>query len=226
MDKIKNVFKILYSPSEVFWSIKEKPDVISPFIIISTGLSIVTLILSFFLNDIIHKNPSSQAIATSGTLIIIFFGLLITIIGLGLTWLFRSALLYLLSQLFDGKGQFENILSLVGYTSFITFQKNIFDLLLIFFKRPENIYNLADLKFRYGLDIFISASNLNHYIYLFLGKINLFSLWLLVAQILGISIICEFSKIKSTFITGFVWIFCILIEVWTSGSLSPLLITK
>ncbi|MGC8892799.1 MAG: Yip1 family protein [Candidatus Saccharicenans sp.] len=194
MDKIKKIFKILYSPSEVFRSIKEKADVGSPFIIISVALSIVTLIMFFLLNDLINKNPEPWAIAASGTRIIIFFGLIISIIGLGLSWLFRSALLYLLSQLFDGKGNFENILSLVAYTSFITFQKNIFDLLLIILRRPERIYNLADFKFKYGLDIFFSSAGLNHYLYLFLGKINLFSIWFLISQIIGISIICDLIR--------------------------------
>lgn len=212
LNNLKNIVGVIFSPSKTFQSIKERPNILTPFVVIVVGMVAITIILSYRFSELI-KITLPGNMESSVTKIFTGIGLVILVIGLGISWMFKTLLLWLTSQLFNAKVSFKHILSLVSYSSMILFLKNILELVLIFITKFDKIKSWSDIQFAFGLDMFISPQNTNPFLYALLSKINMFSIWFLIILIIGTSIICEFRKTKASLVAGFVWFFCLLIEV-------------
>jgi|GEM_PF-5116821 hypothetical protein len=212
INSLRNLLGIIFSPSQTFRHLKENPNFIIPALIIISGMILITILLSSFVIEA-GKDFKIEEIEPTGIIIMKSFSIIIVLILLIGNWLFKSLFLWFFIQLFNGKGKFNHILSITCYSAIIPFLKEILNLILICIKTPSKITNLSSLQFAYGLDIFFSSEKISQTLYTFLGKINFFSIWHMTVLIIGISIISEFNKTKSTFIVLFYWLFSTTIQI-------------
>ena len=197
---IKNLLKIITNPIEAFVNLKEKPNCFLPIVCIIVGtITIAFLTFPFAAQIVRHSIPAGLdekqiEIRLKVVKIMSYISLILTPFILIISWIVKSLLIWLISQLFDGAARFKQVFSIICHTAIITFFKEIFALFLIYLKGPERITKISDIQFAWGLDAFTSPDKVSFPLYTFLSHINVFSIWYVVVLTLGIAMVNEFQS--------------------------------
>lgn len=214
---LKRFHLFLWSPGELFNSLRDRPNVILPLLIasilsVALSFSMMPLVMKVATNSLPEGLPAGQ-IETFYRQIEIGqrISLCLVPIILLVKTLFSALVLTMLTIVVAGEAGFKKIFSLLSYTNLIMVLEGFFALLILNLRGVEQIARPADLQVRLGLDVFINTGSvaLNSA----LNAVNLFEIW--YVSLLVIAIGCSFkcSKKKAATIGITYWAMTVAVQV-------------
>lgn len=197
MGAVLDLFRVLFSPTEVFERVRERPKILLPWI----GLSVVIVVIAYLMMpytqaaiasrmaQIAQQNPQAAAQAAKFQTFGIFLAPIFLMIGL----LISAGLLWLLVMLLAGAdAKFVTLLSLSNYLAVPTILLQIAGLLVLKLKGIDQITTPDDLRPPLGLNLL--APDATGFVGAFLAGINPFSLWAMVLTAIGVQVTHKTSK--------------------------------
>lgn len=208
---MKNLKNIIWEPSVLFNTLKEKPNWFLPFlIIIIIGIITAIILHPIQMNLIIAK--LSGNIPEENVNFMIKQANKSKYIGYSLIPLFTllklaivSGLLLLGSYLFSDKMKFKQMFSIVCWSNIILTLGGILNVFIIYLKGIDTINDPTDLA-TMGLNIFFNAKSIGVVLNALLSEISVFSIWYIALISIGLVFVGEISKVKAIFISVFVWL--------------------
>lgn len=209
-----NPINIFIAPTKVFEDLKNRPNWFIPFILITLLTIGVGYFLLPFKQEIMFSTLSAQIgeVRAQETLSnanrFAFVGLLFAPVPLLIKWLLVAALLYYAAILFDAHNvTFKKIFSIVVHTEFILLLIGIINILILEIKGITSVNNLSDLQTIVGLEYFLKNKTNDIYLFTILSNFNIFTIWYVIVLAIGLSIVSQLEKWKSSIIVSFVWLF-------------------
>jgi hypothetical protein len=197
MGAVMDLFRVLFSPGEVFERVRERPKFLLPWI----GLSIIIILVAYMMMpftqaaiasrmaQIAQQNPQAAANAAKFQSIGIAFAPIFLLIGL----LISAGLLWLLVMLLAGAdAKFKTLLSLSCYIAVPTILLQVAGLIVLKMKGVDAVTSPDDLRPPLGLNLL--APGTGGFVGAFLAGINPFSLWAMFLTAIGIQVTHKTSK--------------------------------
>ncbi len=197
MGAVLDLFRVLFSPAEVFGRIREKPAWFIP----ALALGIVATVLGYFLLPFrlasmagqmakaAAQNPSAPAQIESFTRVSVFatplFVLLLLVIVAGILWL-------LVTLLAGGDAKFRTLLSVATYTALPSILLQAATLVVLKMKGVESVATPMDLQPPLGLNLL--APNVSGFLGGLLAALNPFTIWGMILTAIGIQVTQRTSK--------------------------------
>ena len=141
------------------------------------------------------------SVARIGQMVGIFF----SPIGVLLSWLMYTLLIWLIAQLLNGKAPFKKPFSVVSHSSVITFLGAILSWTILRLRGIDSISGPEDLDVSLGITLLFPQDTLTLPIRMILSNLNLFTVWYLGTLILGVSIVYNFPKKSAAVVVVSVW---------------------
>jgi hypothetical protein len=197
MGAVLDLFRVLFSPGEVFERVRERPKFLLPWI----GLSVIIVLIAYLMMpftqvavasriaQLAQQNPQAATNAAKFQTVGIFFAPVFLLIGL----LISAGLLWLLVTLFAGAdARFKTLLSLSTYVAVPTILLQVAGLIVLKMKGLDAITSPDDLRPPLGLNLL--APGAGGFVGALLAGINPFSLWGLVLTAIGVQVTHKTSK--------------------------------
>jgi hypothetical protein len=196
MGAFLDLFRVLYEPGAVFGRVAEKPKFLAPFI----GVAIIAIVIGFLMMpyqqaamatkmaQIAQQNPAAAANAQKFAGIGIFFAPIVYAVIL----VIMATVLWVLTSVFGGEGKWGTLLSVVTYTSITALLLQIVGLIVLKMKGVDQVSSMQDLQPPLGLNLL--APGMKGFLGTFLGGINLFSIWGVILNAIGIQVTHKTSK--------------------------------
>lgn len=197
MGAVLDLFRVLFSPGEVFERVRERPKFLLPWI----GLSVIIVLIAYMmmpytqaaiasrLAQVAQQNPQAAANAAKFQTIGIAVAPIVLLIGL----LISAGLLWLLVMLFaGGDAKFMTLLSVSAYIAVPTILLQVAGLIVLKMKGVDAVTTPDDLRPPLGLNLL--APGTGGFVGAFLAGINPFSLWAMVLTAIGVQVTHKTSK--------------------------------
>jgi hypothetical protein len=197
MGAVLDLFRVLFSPSEVFERVRERPKFLVP----ALAICVIAIILSYFMlpyraaamasrmAEIAQQNPGAAAQAAKFQLI----GLAFVPIGVFVLLLIVGGILWLLVTLLaGGEGKYRTLLSVATYTALPGLLLQVAGLIVLSMKGVESVSTMQDLQPALGLNLL--APNVGGFMGGLLAGINPFSIWSMVLTAIGVQVTHKTSK--------------------------------
>lgn len=197
MGAVLDLFRVLFSPGEVFERVRERPKFLLPWI----GLSVIIVLIAYMMMpftqaaiaariaQLAQQNPQAAANAAKFQTVGIFVAPVFLLIGL----LISAGLLWLLVTLLAGAdARFTTLLSLSTYVAVPTILLQVAGLIVLKMKGLDAITSPDDLRPPLGLNLLSPSAG--GFVGALLAGINPFSLWGLVLTAIGVQVTHKTSK--------------------------------
>ena len=214
---MRNLKNLIIEPSQLFLSIKEKPNWVVPFIIVSVlGIALAILmqpaqaqVSMVKLQEILPPGDVELALQRAKRLGMISASLLplITLIR----WAIISGIILMLTSLFTDKLRFKQSFSIVCYGNLILILGSAVNTGAVYLRGLEVISSPYDL-WMIGLN-FWSRETLGLPLSLLLSEITVFSVWYLILIALGLIYVANVSKWQAAFVSIVVWLLGVVFKV-------------
>jgi hypothetical protein len=197
MGAVLDLVRVLFSPSEVFERLRERPVWFVPAIVLGIVATVLGyLFLPFRLASMAGQmakaaaqNPNAPAQIESFTRIAVFaspiFVLIFLVIVAGILWL-------LVTLLASGESRFKTLLSVATYTALPAFLLQVAALVVLKMKGVESVTGPLDLQPPLGLNLL--APNMSGFMSGALAAINPFTIWSMILTAIGIQVTQRTSK--------------------------------
>lgn len=217
-----NILDIYFAPSKVFAALKEKPQWVTPFIIVLVVVALTAALTVNFSRDEImarqeermrEQGRSEEEIEramqfTSGPVIFLGSAISATIFTAVLMLLF-GLIVNLFVPLFGGESGFKTIFSVICFSSLVLVPSAILKLILIAITRsPYVTTSLALLAPGLAKDTFV---------YKLLAGFDFFIIWEMILVALGINITNGIAKKNAYVLVFVIWIISIFVGVGISS---------
>lgn len=218
---------IIFSSSKTFEELNNRPTWLVAFFTIGFGVILITFLISpFMMHAQAASLPSDMSLQQfeSGLKFVQRYqiiGIVLSPLFLIIKFIFTSAILWLIIQLFS-EVDFKRMFSVVVHCGVILFLGSIITFIILKLRGLQSIKSAADVQVSLGLDLFLRNPDLNLPLKAFLSNINVFSVWWIILISLGISIIAKISRTKATLITTFFWLFGTAIQIGIASLISSL----
>ncbi len=222
MKLIERIGGAIVSPKKTFEYLSNNPDWKGPFL-----LMLVSIFLGAGLMIMVYRNmPAEIGIPRSVLLVGSIAGLVAGLIGLYLSWLIRTALIYLFGSIAKGKARFYALFSVVGYAWIPLFIKGLLGTVIFTGKPPVGLLScgsgscaagMAAMRLPSNLAFFFSGVEHTSLLFALLSQIDLFIFWSLALMALGIFFVFRFNFKKSILIVVSYWV---LVTACQTGFLS------
>lgn len=217
---LSNIVNIFAVPTEVFHNTKASPKWFTAFCYIT----IISIILGYFLLPFTQRiaietlsakldtEQVQKAISISEQFK--YIGLLFVPVMLLLKWLILAMFLYFSAILLNAQEiNFKTVYAIIVYSECIILLMGIINLLLLYVRGINSINNMTDLQVILGLDYFIADKPHNIPLFTLLSNFNIFSVWYLATLTIGVSVVTNFSKLKSAILVSSIWLLGIGVQV-------------
>ncbi len=189
MTPLLDLVRVLYEPGAVFTRVKERPAVLIPMV----TLIVVSLILGFlalpFVKAGIAGVMAAQAQARGGQMpdagTAAMIQIIATAIFLPIAILISGTLLWILASIFGLNASFVRLLSVSCYSTVLYLLQVGFGLIVLSMRGIESVTSPMDLQPAFGLDLLFP--NLTGYVGALVKGVNIFSLWGVFVQGVGIT---------------------------------------
>ena len=218
---------IIFSSSKTFEELNNRPTWLVAFFTIGFGVILITFLISpFMMQAQTASMPSDMSLQQIENVLKFakrfqIIGIVLSPLFLIIKFIFTSAILWLIIQLFS-EVDFKRMFSVVVHCGVILFLGSIITFIILKLRGLQSIKSAADVQVSLGLDLFIQNPDLNFPLKAFLSNINVFSVWWIILVGLGISIIAKISRTKATIITAFFWLFSTMIQVGIASLIGSL----
>jgi hypothetical protein len=211
---LKNLFTVFVAPREAFVNLKVRPRWFMAFFMIALVLLGIAWLTQPFSEQLAYRLLSEkfaeqqvqQMLASAQRFQ--YVGLILAPFLLLLRWLIISAFLYFASELLGAPNttEFKTVYAVTVYSEIILVLMGVINLLLLYNKGIDVVQNVADLQAVVGLDILFADTAKNLSLFTFFNNINIFSIWYVVVLTIGISVVTNFSKLKSGILVTTIWL--------------------
>jgi hypothetical protein len=217
-----NIMDIYFAPSKVFAALKEKPQWVTPFIIVLVVVALTAALTVNFSRDEImtrqeeamrEQGRSEEEIEramqfTSGPVIFLGSAISATIFTAVLMLLF-ALIVNLFVPLFGGESGFKTIFSVICFSSLVVVPSAILKLILIAItKSPYVTTSLALLAPGLAKDTFV---------YKLFAGFDFFIIWEMILVAFGINITNGIAKKNAYVLVFVIWIISIFVGVGLSS---------
>ena len=225
MGAMSRIVGVFTSPRETFESIDRKPTWLVPFLIIV----ILSMVMQFMVLDIGIKDrlagmeaqdiPAERYEAAKAQMEgpMRFIGIAMVPIGVLVVWAIVAGIyLFAGNTIMGGESKFKKVFSIVAWSSFIGLVGGILKIFLIMSKGTTRGVDTS-------LSILMPLPELGQspsYLYRFLQRFDLFTIWNLVLWVIGFAVIFRFNTKKSATLVLSVWAVYIVLVVVLGGALS------
>jgi hypothetical protein len=215
VNSLVNVLNIIATPSEVFEKLKEQPQWLLAFALIS----IVTIGIAFFTIPLtkqitylalsqsqnLEEEQLRRAVAMSERFQ--YVGLAFVPVLLLFRWLVLGAVLYCAAILLGANElRFKQVYAALVFAEMILLLMAIINILLIHIKGIDSLHHITDLQAIIGLDYLLEDKATHVPLFMFLNSINIFNIWYVATLTIGVSVMTNFSKLKSAMVVSTVWL--------------------
>ncbi len=213
MDKLINLF---FAPKKVFEVLKEKPEWVTPLIIVLVVLAIATALTLIFTKDLVlvkqeeimrERGMTDEQIDRARRFMTgpgpCIFGTMSAVIVFVVIFLIFAALINLLIPLFDGTASFKHVFSVICYSSLVKVPASILRLILVVITGSPYIST--------SLSLLVPGMAKEAFSYRVLSGFDFFMVWEMVLVSLGISITTQTKKEKAYLIVFLIWIISIFV---------------
>ena len=197
MGSLLDLFRVLFSPTEVFERVRERPKFLVP----ALGVAAIVTLLSYLMMpftqaamatrmaEIAQQNPAAAAQAAKFQSI----GLVFAPITVFIVLLVIAGFLWLLVMLLaGGDAKYKTLLSVATYTALPSILLQAAGLLVLKMKGVEAVSSMQDLRPPLGLNLL--APNATGFMGALLAGINPFAIWSMVLTAIGIAVTHKTSK--------------------------------
>ena len=197
MSSLLDLFRVLFSPTEVFERVRERPKFLVP----ALGVAAIVTLLSYLMMpftqaamasrmaEIAQQNPAAAAQAAKFQSI----GLVFAPITVFIVLLVIAGFLWLLVMLLaGGDAKYKTLLSVATYTALPSILLQVAGLLVLKMKGVEAVSSMQDLRPPLGLNLL--APNATGFMGALLAGINPFAIWSMVLTAIGIAVTHNTSK--------------------------------
>lgn len=197
MGAVLDLVRVLFSPTEVFERLREKPVWFVPALALSVLITILNYLALPFrmasmapqLAKAAAQNPNAPAQIEKIQQIAVFaspiFVLLLLLVVAGVLWL-------LVMLLAGGDGKYKTLLSVATYTALPSLLLQVAGLVVLKMKGVESVSSPLDLQPPLGLNLI--APNVSGFLSGILAGINPFTIWGMVLTAIGIHVTHKTSK--------------------------------
>ncbi len=215
MSKIVDIFM---SPTKVFVAMKEKPEWITPFIIVIIVAALsAALTVSMTKESIIAQQEEvmrergmtdeqiEQALKFSSGPLIVISSLIGAAIFIAVTLLLFAFLINLLIPVFGGMGAFKRVFSVVWFSALVMIPSALLKLILIAITRSPYVTT--------SLALFVPGLVRDSFGYKVLAGFDFFIIWEMILVSLGISITNEIERRNAFILVFLIWIVSIFVGI-------------
>ena len=177
-------WKVLAAPGEAFQAIADDPRILWPALIIIVVTLLLTMLAipetSQFTAETLVASGLSQDKIDQAMKFMLPGVLIGTIVTMPLLWLIQAAVLAIYNQFSVGEAHFKQLFAVAVFAGVPAIIKTVISTGLI-----KAIGYKAALQLNTSLALFMGTADQTGFLYRFLGKFDLFSIWGLVLLILG-----------------------------------------
>ncbi len=214
MSALSGVTRVLFSPRQVFDSVREKPNWILPLVILILVISIVTpIIFPTIRTEIlanITNNPDysdeqkAQILEqVSGRITLAWIlipGLLYQVISF---FVMAAVFFFVANILMGGEGKFAPMLSVTLLSQLVTIPEDLIKVPLILAKQTVKVHT--------DLSLFLPSSMDESFLFKLLSQLDIFGFWKIYLVGLGMAVLYKFTLKKSMTAAFTVWGIYVLI---------------
>lgn len=207
MSFIKRVLGVIFSPGAVMESLRAKPRVLFPVILMIVA-SLAFLAVNFdmyreyltenLMNvyDTMNMEMTEEQLESFAKVSAVI-SLVTMPVGILAVWLAGTAILFGIIKIFKGEGTFKQFLSVTGYAYVIMVLSYIVTSIIAYFTGIFNMeLNATSLASLFSTDM------RGTFIYGVLNAIELFSIWYYIVIGIGVAIVSKLTKKKTYLIIG------------------------
>ena len=208
-----NVFKVLLEPTAVFESVRAKPSLLAPYLVIMAAqviLFFVNLpILRVAIKAQMANAPAGRPAPSDAMLMV--FGIVGLIVVLTIIFVLSGLILWMLSSILGGgEAKFSTMLSVTLYSAIpAAVLLSIVGTIVIHLQGTGNITSPQDMQPALGLDLL--APGAKGFVGAVLKGINPFSIWSLALTAIGVSVTQRIAKSSGWTIAGASFVISLII---------------
>jgi hypothetical protein len=221
MAELRRILGVFYAPERTFNGMQERPRPWIPLLIIV----LVSLIVFFvklpmvrefvlerageFMGSEPERAERMRGFAESSGLLI--QGIAGTVLLVPLWFAVQALVFQVLVPLVGGEGKFIRTFTAVAYAGLIDLLGALVKLVLLFVKGSIDVHT--------DLTLFLPMLERNTYLYRFLAKVDLFTIWSLFVVGVGITVLCRSNKRGTLAMVYGLWLVFIVITSFFGGGL-------
>jgi hypothetical protein len=217
---IQRWIDMYFSPGEAFQSINRKPDWVMPLLI----AAIIAAIATVFLTNVIMETQLQQLMdrqglsydeaqqqIEQGAVFIKYGGPIGALISTFIMAFIVAGIFYLVNSfLLGGESTYKHVLSVWSHTTLaVQFVGSIVAVPLM---RAKNSFDVP-----LSPAAFMSSDSKEDFLYKFLAKFDLFTIWMVILLIIGFGVIYKFSRGKAAGSVLGLWFIWILLSITLSN---------
>jgi hypothetical protein len=197
MGAVLDLIRVLFSPTEVFERIRERPRFLVPAIVVAIVVLVLTYLMTPFtqaamasrMAQIAQQNPAAAAQAAKFQSIGLVFAPIVVFIGL----LLAAGILWLLVMLLaGGDAKYRTLLSVATYTALPSILLQVAAFAVLKMKGLDAVTSMQDLRPPLGLNLL--DPNAAGFTGAILAGINPFAIWSMILTAIGVQVTHKTSK--------------------------------
>lgn len=217
---IQRWIDIYFSPQAAYESIDRKPDWVVPLLVVALIAAVSTFILfpvivETQIQQLVDKQGMSYEDAQSqvqqGEVFIKYIGPIGAIISTFVIAFIVAGAFFLVNNfLLGGESPYKKVLSVYSYTTLGI--QTVGTIIAVPVMLAKNSFDVP-----FSPAAFLSADMKEDFIYKFLSKFDLFTIWMVVLLIIGFGVIYKFSRGKAATAVVGLWIIWIFVSIALSN---------
>lgn len=231
----KRLILTIWTPNRAFEDIRENPTYLGAFILIGLGSVVVAYAMlpvfqkMYLLSVTESLNPGQLERLYRYQKTMRYVYPVGTLLGILFFWFISAFLIWLIAQVFECRGQFKSIFSVISHASITSLISSILIAAIFYFKANKGLTDLSNLEIKLGADLFIS-SPVHPALQIVMANLNPFTFWYYALLTIGIATVCEecsrvravgvvsaFWAISMAFSAGIAWVFSIFQALGTTS---------
>lgn len=207
----KRLALTIWVPNRAFEGIRENPTFLGAFILIGLGSVVVAYAMLpifqkiYLLSVTESLNPGQLERLYRYQKTMRYVYPVGTLIGILFFWFISAFLIWLIAQVFECRGRFKSIFSVISHASITSLISSILVAAIFYFKASKGLTDLANLEIKLGADLFISGT-VHPALQIVLANLNPFTFWYYALLTIGIAIVCEeCSRVRAAGVVGTFW---------------------
>ena len=207
----KRLALTIWTPTVAFEDIRENPTYLGAFILIGLGSIIVAYatlpvfqkIYLLSVTESLNPGQLERLYRYQKTMRYVYpVG---TLIGILFFWFISAFLIWLIAQVFECRGRFKSIFSVISHASITSLISSILVVAMIYFKASKGLTDLSNLEIKLGADLFISGP-VHPALQIVLANLNPFTFWYYALLTIGLATVCEeCSRVRAAGVVGMFW---------------------
>ena len=223
----KRLALTIWTPNRAFEDIRENPTWWGAFLLIGMGSMVVSYTILpvfqkiYLLSVTESLNPGQMERLYRFQKTMRYVYPVGTLLGILFFWFISAFLIWLIAQVFECRGRFKSIFSVISHASITSLISSILVAAIVYFKSSKGLTSLSNFEIKLGADLFIS-NTVHPALQIVLANLNPFTFWYYVLLTIGIATVCEecsrvraagvvsaFWAISMAFSAGIAWVFSI-----------------